>query len=64
MYIYICIYCCVYMYDHLQVNWPKQKKAFCKKCKTHTLHAITWQKKSGKASLVAQGMLKCVNVND
>eukprot|EP00461_Guttulinopsis_vulgaris_P000998 UN00998 len=37
------------------VNFPKQKKAHCKKCKSHTLHGITWQKKAGKASLVAQG---------
>ena len=39
------------------VNFPKQRKAHCKGCKAHTLHGITWQKKAGKASLVAQGML-------
>eukprot|EP00808_Paulinella_micropora_P019987 g5109.t1 len=37
------------------VNWPKKKNAFCKKCKTHTSHSLTWQKKAGKATLTAQG---------
>ena len=44
-----------FLCNHLQVNFPKQKKAFCKKCKKHTLHAISWQKKAGKASKTAQG---------
>lgn len=37
------------------VNWPKKKNTYCKKCKSHQGHAITWQKKAGKASTVAQG---------
>ncbi len=37
------------------VNFPKKKRTYCKKCVKHTPHAITWQKKSGKASLTAQG---------
>lgn len=40
----------------LQVNIPKNKKAFCKNkaCKKHTVHKVT-QYKTGKASLYAQG---------
>lgn len=37
------------------VNYPKKKRTFCKKCVKHQPHAITWQKKAGKASLMAQG---------
>ena len=37
-----------------QVNIPKAKKSFCKKCKKHTPHKVT-QYKTGKASLYAQG---------
>ena len=37
-----------------QVNIPKAKKGFCKKCKKHTPHKVT-QYKTGKASLYAQG---------
>jgi large subunit ribosomal protein L44e len=38
-----------------QVNFPKKKNTYCKGCKKHASHAITWQKKPGKASTVAQG---------
>ena len=37
------------------VNYPKKKNTFCKGCGSHQSHAITWQKKAGKASTVAQG---------
>ena len=37
-----------------QVNIPKAKKSFCKKCKKHAPHKVT-QYKTGKASLYAQG---------
>jgi len=37
------------------VNFPKKKRTYCKKCGDHQSHAITWQKKSGKASTTAQG---------
>merc|ERR1712086_847248 len=37
------------------VNFPKKKRNLCKKCGNHREHSITWQKKAGKASLVAQG---------
>lgn len=39
------------------VNWPKKKNAYCKhkQCRSHKPHALTWQKKGGKASLTAQG---------
>ena len=37
-----------------QVNIPKAKKSFCKKCKKHSPHKVT-QYKTGKASLYAQG---------
>ena len=37
-----------------QVNVPKGKKTFCKKCKKHAAHKVT-QYKTGKASLYAQG---------
>ena len=43
------------LFSRIQVNFPKQKKTYCKRCKKHTLQSITWQKKGGKASLVAQG---------
>ena len=43
------------LFRSLQVNFPKQKKTYCKRCKKHTLQGITWQKKAGKASLLAQG---------
>ena len=39
---------------HVQVNIPKAKKSFCKKCKKHAPHKVT-QYKTGKASLYAQG---------
>jgi ribosomal protein L44E len=41
----------------LQVNIPKQKKAFCaaKQCRKHQLHKVT-QYKAGKAKLYVQGM--------
>merc|ERR1712137_313644 len=42
-------------YLRRMVNFPKKKRTFCKKCTKHTPHAITWQKKAGKASLTAQG---------
>lgn len=45
----------IHFLSHIQVNFPKQKKAHCNKCKKHTTHGITWAKKAGKASLVAQG---------
>jgi large subunit ribosomal protein L44e len=40
----------------VQVNVPKQKRAFCKdkQCQKHTMHKVT-QYKTGKASLYAQG---------
>merc|ERR1719420_2387591 len=37
------------------VNYPKKKNTFCKRCSQHRIHNVTWQKKAGKASLVAQG---------
>ena len=37
------------------VNYPKTKRTHCRRCNAHKTHAITWQKKAGKASLVAQG---------
>ena len=37
-----------------QVNVPKAKKTYCKKCKKHAAHKVT-QYKTGKASLFAQG---------
>lgn len=37
------------------VNFPKKKKTYCRRCNKHESHAITWQKKAGKASTVAQG---------
>ena len=37
------------------VNYPKKKNTHCKKCNKHEPHAITWQKKAGKASTTAQG---------
>jgi ribosomal protein L44E len=40
------------------VNYPKKKNTFCKGCKSHQSHAITWQKKAGKASTMAQGKYK------
>ena len=39
------------------VNFPKQKRTYCKGCKKHDVHVITWQKKAGKASLTAQGLM-------
>lgn len=40
----------------LQVNIPKNKRAFCKNkaCRKHQMHKVT-QYKTGKASLYAQG---------
>ena len=38
-----------------QVNYPKKKNTYCKGCSSHQSHAITWQKKAGKASTTAQG---------
>lgn len=37
-----------------QVNVPKQRKTFCKKCKCHKLHKVTQYKKSKERS-AAQG---------
>mmetsp|Transcript_99160 Transcript_99160/g.241117 ORF Transcript_99160/g.241117 Transcript_99160/m.241117 type:complete len:101 (-) Transcript_99160:9-311(-) len=37
------------------VNYPKTKRTHCKGCNAHTQHGVTYQKKAGKASLVAQG---------
>jgi hypothetical protein len=37
-----------------QVNVPKAKKTYCKKCGKHAAHKVT-QYKTGKASLFAQG---------
>jgi ribosomal protein L44E len=37
-----------------QVNFPKKKRTFCKKCKKHMPHSVS-QYKQGKASLFAQG---------
>eukprot|EP00343_Euplotes_focardii_P008213 CAMPEP_0205820354 /NCGR_PEP_ID=MMETSP0206-20130828/2980_1 /ASSEMBLY_ACC=CAM_ASM_000279 /TAXON_ID=36767 /ORGANISM="Euplotes focardii, Strain TN1" /LENGTH=100 /DNA_ID=CAMNT_0053114973 /DNA_START=54 /DNA_END=356 /DNA_ORIENTATION=+ len=37
------------------VNYPKKKNTHCKKCNKHQPHNITWQKKAGKASSLAQG---------
>merc|ERR1719399_52488 len=37
------------------VNFPKKKRTHCVKCNKHTQHAVTWKKKSGKASTTAQG---------
>ncbi|KAL2733734.1 60S ribosomal protein L44 isoform X1 [Vespula squamosa] len=31
---------------HLQVNVPKQRRTFCKKCKVHKPHKVTQYKKS------------------
>ena len=38
----------------LQVNMPKQKNTFCKKCKKHSKMKVS-QYKTGKASIFAQG---------
>ena len=38
----------------LQVNVPKQRRTFCKKCKVHKLHKVTQYKKS-KERKAAQG---------
>ena len=43
----------------LQVNVPKGKKTYCKKCGKHAAHKVT-QYKTGKASLYAQGVLQQV----
>jgi hypothetical protein len=37
-----------------QVNMPKQKNTFCRKCKKHTKMKVS-QYKTGKASIFAQG---------
>merc|ERR1740117_2385530 len=37
------------------VNFPKKKRTYCSKCNKHETHAISWQKKAGKASTTAQG---------
>ena len=37
-----------------QVNYPKKKNTFCKKCNKHTAHGVS-QYKAGKASTTAQG---------
>lgn len=37
-----------------QVNVPKQRRTFCKKCKCHKLHKVTQYKKSKERS-AAQG---------
>lgn len=37
-----------------QVNVPKTRRTFCKKCKKHQPHKVT-QYKKGKDSLYAQG---------
>jgi len=39
----------------LQVNIPKTRNTYCKKCKKHTAQKVA-QYKAGKASLFAQGM--------
>uniref|UniRef100_A0A665VM28 60S ribosomal protein L36a n=1 Tax=Echeneis naucrates TaxID=173247 RepID=A0A665VM28_ECHNA len=39
---------------HLQVNVPKTRRTYCKKCKKHQPHKVT-QYKKGKDSLYAQG---------
>jgi ribosomal protein L44E len=41
---------------NLQVNWPKKKNTFCKKCAAHKPHAVS-QYKAGKASTRVQGTL-------
>uniref|UniRef100_A0A4W5NPD6 60S ribosomal protein L36a n=1 Tax=Hucho hucho TaxID=62062 RepID=A0A4W5NPD6_9TELE len=38
----------------IQVNVPKTRRTYCKKCKRHQLHKVT-QYKKGKDSLYAQG---------
>lgn len=45
----------VVLFLRVQVNYPKKKNTYCKKCDKHESHAITWQKKAGKASTTAQG---------
>lgn len=45
-----------------QVNVPKTRRTYCKKCKKHQPHKVT-QYKKGKDSLYAQGkqsLLMCV----
>jgi large subunit ribosomal protein L44e len=34
---------------------PKKSRTHCKRCNKHQVHAISHQKKAGKASLTAQG---------
>jgi len=45
-------FCCI---AFLQVNYPKKKNTFCKKCNKHTSHSVS-QYKKGKDSTTAQGM--------
>ncbi len=46
---------CVSSFFLLKANWPKKKRTFCRKCGDHQEHGVTWLKKAGKASTVAQG---------
>lgn len=43
-----------YPFVYFQVNVPKQRRTFCKKCKVHKLHKVTQYKKS-KERKGAQG---------
>ncbi len=43
----------------VQVNVPKTRRTYCKKCKKHQSHKVT-QYKKGKDSLYAQGKYVCV----
>lgn len=44
----------------IQVNVPKTRRTYCKKCKRHQLHKVT-QYKKGKDSLYAQGEFQSQN---
>lgn len=45
--------CSVFVFP-VQVNVPKTRRTYCKKCKKHQPHKVT-QYKKGKDSLYAQG---------
>lgn len=45
----------------VQVNVPKTRRTYCKKCKKHQPHKVT-QYKKGKDSLYAQGELSIIDV--
>lgn len=57
LWLYLCIvswnkkFWCMLLF---QVNVPKQRRTYCKKCKVHKLHKVTQYKKSKERS-VSQG---------